>query len=258
MQGFCSGCSLSYGAVNCIVGFEKTGDISSFSSLGPARDGSRKPWIAAPGQAILTPDNQGDTTYSYASGTSFAAPHVAGTVALMLEANPGLTPANVLDALRESARLPDGVSVWDEGWGWGKIDAYGAVEQVASEIPPPPPPEPRGLGEGDDICFIATAAFGDVDAPQVVRLREMRDKSILKTSLGRRFVRFYYRWSPPVAAWLKEHTMTSRMVRLLLMPLAGISEVAYHRGSVESVVFSSLGLFLLGTVCYFSWKRRTR
>jgi hypothetical protein len=179
-------------------------------------------------------------------------------VALMLEANPTLTPQNIMNALRTSARKPEGVSDWDEAWGYGKVDAFGAVEQVASEIPPPPPPVPHGLGEGDDVCFIATAVFGGIDSPQVERLREVRDHYLLKTSLGRRFVRFYYRWSPPVAAWLKERPMPSRVVRLSLMPLVGVAQVTRQGNGPASAVLACFGLFLISAVCYSSLKRRIR
>lgn len=261
---FCTGCSLDYEEFsppveNCVDELpEMVDDLSSFSSLGPTRDGKRRPWLAAPGNAILTPDNRGVDTYSFAGGTSFASPHVAGTVALMLQTDPTLTTARVLEALRFSARTPPGVQVWDEGWGWGKLDAFGAVEEVASELPPPPPVTPKGLGEGDDICFIATAAFGAVDVPQVKRLREVRDRSLVRTSWGRQGVRFYYRWSPPVAAWLKEHAMASKAVRLCLLPAVGWAEMAYHRSPAERAILFVLGLSLVSALCYFSPRRRAR
>jgi len=256
IQGFCTGCSLDYPETrNCVEAGEDTGDISSFSSLGPARDGGETPLLVAPGNAILTPDNGGAVTYSYAGGTSFAAPHVGGTVALMLGKNPRLTPADVRNALMESARVPDGVLVWDVAWGWGKVDAYGAVEQGADKAPPR---KPHGLGGGDDFCFIATAAFGDIDAPKVEALRELRDKFLLRTSLGSQFVRSYYRWSLPVAAWLKEHTICSRVVRLSLLPAVGWSEMVYHRSPTERAILFGLGLSLISAACCFSIRRRTR
>lgn len=261
---FCSGCSIDYEAfsppiANCVEDLpESVDDLSSFSSLGPRRDGGRMPWLAAPGNAILTPDERGGDTYSYGGGTSFAAPHVAGTVALMLQADPTLTAARVLEALRFSARIPPGVGVWDRGWGWGNLDAYGAVERVASELPPPPAPVPQGLGDGDDICFIATAAYGDIDVPQVRLLREVRDRLLLKTSWGREWVRSYYRWSPPVAQWLKAHPVASRAVRLSLLPAAGLAEMAYHRGPSERTMLFVAGISLMAAVCCSVVRRRTR
>lgn len=257
-------CVASYNT-NCdVAGFctgngESEQTISSYSSQGPRRDGRIGwPWISAPGQAILTAYNDLQLKYDYKAGTSFSSPHVAGTVALMLVAALddafSYSVADIKDFLKDSARDAGNRDIW----GWGKLNASGAVEKLFSTLPPPPPPTPQGLGEGDDICFIATAAFGNIDAPQVRRLREMRDRSLLKTSLGRMFVRFYYRWSPPVAAWLKEHTMSSRIVRLSLMPVVGWSEMAYHRSSVQGAALSVVGLFLISAVCYFSHRRRIR
>lgn len=187
-----------------------------------------------------------------------ASPHVAGTVALLLQADPTLTSSRVFEALKASAERPSGVSGWDEGWGWGIVDAFAAVELIASEIPPPPPPVPQGLGGDDDFCFIATAVYGSIDAPQVGLLREMRDRFLVKTSLGRQFVRLYYQWSPPVAAWLKEHAVASRLVRVSLLPAVGCSELAFHRSRTERAILFGIGLSLVGAVCYFSVRRRTR
>ena len=257
-------CVASYNTDCDVTGF-CTGDgdseqtISSFSSQGPRRDGRIGwPWIAAPGQAILTAYNDLQLKYDYTAGTSFSSPHVAGTVALMFGASPGTamsySVADIKDFLKDSARDAGSRDVW----GWGKLNSAGAVSELFSTLPPPPPPVPQGLDGGDDICFIATAAFGDIDAPQVRLLREMRDRSLLKTEFGRRFVRFYYRSSPPVAAWLKEHAVASRLVRASLLPAIGWSEMVYHRSPAERAILFGLGLSLISAVCYFSVRRQTR
>jgi subtilisin family serine protease len=244
------------------------GGVSVFSSIGPRRNGGRGwPFVVAPGQAILTAYVDGEDSYAYWSGTSFSSPHVAGTVALMLRAearsgqdDPRLTPDEVRDALKYTQDVAEGERpIWkDDARGWGKLDAFKAVDEAILPLPPPPPPKPNGLGGGDDICFIATAAFGDIDAPQVRLLREMRDRSLWKTEWGRRFVRFYYRCSPPVAAWLKEHAVVSRLVRASLLPAVGWSETVYHRSPRERAILFGLGLSLISAVCYFSIRRRTR
>jgi|GEM_PF-3045621 len=257
-------CVASYNT-NCDVedfctGFgEAEQTISSFSSQGPRRDGRIGwPWIAAPGQAIFTAYISGEDDYAYRKGTSFSSPHVAGTVALMfgasLDTASSYSVGDIKDFLKDSA----GEAGSQDVWGWGKLNASGAVSELFSSLPPPPPPVPQGLGGDDDICFIATAAFGDIDAPQVRLLREMRDRSLLKTEWGRQFVALYYRWSPPVAAWLKEHPTASRLVRASLLPAIGWSEVVCHRSPSERALLFGLGLSLISAVCYSSVRRRTR
>jgi serine protease AprX len=67
--------------------------------------------------------------YCYMSGTSMATPHVAGIVALMLEANPNLTPAQVRDILERTATNMTGRLAWEAGA--GHVNAYAAVAAAA-------------------------------------------------------------------------------------------------------------------------------
>ncbi|KAB8198579.1 S8 family serine peptidase [Lysobacter maris] len=63
--------------------------------------------------------------YTHMSGTSMATPHVAGIVALLLEANPGLTPLEVKQVLHDTADPMPGRAAWEVGG--GHVDAYEAV-----------------------------------------------------------------------------------------------------------------------------------
>jgi len=87
-------------------------------------------------------------------GTSAAAPHAAAVAALMRDADPSLTPAEVRAAMAEAAQ-PIG-AFGPEAVGAGLVDAMGAVGEVAESVPPeekPPGKEPEGVGpeaEGAD------------------------------------------------------------------------------------------------------------
>ena len=63
--------------------------------------------------------------YDWLSGTSMAAPHVAGVAALLLQANPNLSPADLDGILRDSA-IPLGINPPNNDTGWGRVDAYQA------------------------------------------------------------------------------------------------------------------------------------
>ena len=67
--------------------------------------------------------------YTVMSGTSMATPHVAGIIALMLEANPGLTPLQVKDILERTATNMTGRTGWEAGT--GHVNAYTAVAEAA-------------------------------------------------------------------------------------------------------------------------------
>ncbi|MCC7297516.1 MAG: S8 family peptidase, partial [Bacteroidia bacterium] len=124
------------------------GEISDFSSRGPTTDNRIKPDISAPGQNIISSVNtrafagwMGDATtlktqfnsqefnWTMFSGTSMAAPHVAGIVALLLEANPTLTPQQIRDVLQQTA-IRDKFTGADSNnnYGFGKVNAMGAIK----------------------------------------------------------------------------------------------------------------------------------
>lgn len=66
--------------------------------------------------------------YTHMSGTSMATPHVAGIVALMLEANPALTPDQVKSILQQTATNIPGREPWEVGAGY--VNAYAAVDHI--------------------------------------------------------------------------------------------------------------------------------
>ncbi len=111
---------IAVGAVN------STGNISSFSSPGPTYDGRIKPEVCALGVNNWLASNlqDGRDSYSNGSGTSFAAPLVAGAAALLLEIHRDWTPADVRAALQSTA---DRSTNPDNDYGWGIVDAAAAA-----------------------------------------------------------------------------------------------------------------------------------
>jgi filamentous hemagglutinin family protein len=99
--------------------------------------------VAAPGVDILVPAPEGD--YQITTGTSVAAAEVSGIVALLLERNPKLTPAEIRRILTQSAkRLGPGER--DDNFGSGLIDPLQALQladpRTATTTPPPAPMRP--------------------------------------------------------------------------------------------------------------------
>jgi len=84
------------------------------------------------------------TGYVRDDGTSFAAPFVTGTVALMRAANPQMSPAQIRDQLEATADAPP-ATVPDAHYGFGIVNPYLAVTSVRAETAAPAstaPPRP--------------------------------------------------------------------------------------------------------------------
>lgn len=109
------------------VGATDTDDlIAYFSSRGPSPwNGIIKPDVTAPGVEVVSTLPGG--TFGAYNGTSMAAPHVAGTIALMKEANPALVFTDARRILTETT-MTLGTPIPNNTYGWGRIDALRAVE----------------------------------------------------------------------------------------------------------------------------------
>jgi subtilisin family serine protease len=108
---------------------DANGYLASFSSPGPTADGRIKPEVCAMGVWTIVAASgatTGDAYYQWGSGTSYATPLVAGTVALLLEAHPTWTVAQVRDALMSTASR---ASSPGNDYGWGIINAAAAVKK---------------------------------------------------------------------------------------------------------------------------------
>jgi hypothetical protein len=88
--------------------------------------------VAAPGVGIFTTDRGGG--YSTVSGTSFSSPHTAATAALVMSANPALSPTDVLSIITNTAK-DVGAAGWDAYFGFGRVDTGAAVAMAATVQP---------------------------------------------------------------------------------------------------------------------------
>jgi serine protease AprX len=123
--------------------------LADFSSRGIPGSSLYHPTITAPGVAIVstrapntilpvlgvTDDINIQPTwipfYTTMSGTSMATPHISGVVALMLEANPGLTPDQIKSILTQTATPMAGYQEFQVGAGY--VNAYAAVSRARSQ-----------------------------------------------------------------------------------------------------------------------------
>jgi bacillopeptidase F len=109
-------------------------EVAPFSSRGPSPiDEGMKPDVAAPGVLVRTSTLNG--AYFPYTGTSFAAPVAAGIAALLLQANPGLTPPVIADVLRSTADPTPGGPIPNLDVGWGRVNALAAVTAVRPPSP---------------------------------------------------------------------------------------------------------------------------
>jgi subtilisin family serine protease len=144
---------------------DKSDRIASFSSRGPTSDGRTKPDVVFPGVSIVAARATGTSMgapvgdrYTSASGTSMATPHASGSVALLLEAYPSLTPADVKDVLMRTAK---NLGLDGNTQGAGRAQVYIAYASLKPVVPPPTPgptpgpipgPEP-GPGPEPEGCL---------------------------------------------------------------------------------------------------------
>lgn len=156
----------SYPEVLAVGSANASEGVSSFSTYGSHLD------VVAPGEGIDTTAING--RYGLFTGTSAAAPFVSGVAALMLAVRPDAAPADVMAAIRASAR-DLGEPGWDKFYGWGHLDAAAAVAAIAETTPTVPSEDPVPVPEPTPT---PVPAPGDSTAPSVSITRPTDGESV--------------------------------------------------------------------------------
>lgn len=185
----------------------KQDQIADFSGRGPTADGRTKPDICFPGVNIVAAQARGTQMgtvvapgYISASGTSMATPHCAGTAALLLQACPTLTPAQIKQVLAQTAK-DLGQAANTEGS--GRAQDYSAYQAIAAPTPTPTPV----MGPGAELVDVSQYQ-GAINWPVVKRALEQAApfpaavviRASFATSVD---VRFQQNWSASRSAGVR-------------------------------------------------------
>lgn len=106
-------------------------------------------------------------------------------------------------------------------------------------------------------CLIATATFSSELAPQVQMLREIRDNTVLPTTLGTSFMaafnQFYYSFSPTISDWERQNPLFKEIVKMTITPLlTTLSLLNYVDIDTEQEMLGyGLGIILINIGIYF-------
>ncbi len=177
-------CPSDYDACVSVIATTSDDLKASWSNYGSLKD------ISAPGNVITSTYLNGQ--YASMNGTSMASPVIAGVVALVRSANPGLSAAEVKNILY-STTADLGASGRDDSFGYGRVDAYAAVTAAAGvpiaaeaptetpivntpvveALPQPPPPAPvqtvSALPASYNSITVSWAAISGASGYQVYR-----------------------------------------------------------------------------------------
>jgi subtilisin family serine protease len=119
-------------AVNFAWNERAVGDIATYSGRGPSINGDLGIDICAPGHSTFATGQ--NFTYRTFSGTSAAAPHITGLIALMLQYDGTLTNTQIKSIIRNTAIQEERMGTLpNTTWGWGKLNIPGALKNLTNQ-----------------------------------------------------------------------------------------------------------------------------
>ncbi len=152
------------------------GNISPFSSMGPTRDNRQKPNLAAPGSVIASVQskdfavvcpagfsaNLPGLQHVMSQGTSMAAPHVSGAIALLFQKYGPLSVAQVRTLLQTRAVVDGFVTAlgapWNKDFGWGKLN-LGDMTDPTCTVTSPNGGEVLVVGANENLTWTASDPY---------------------------------------------------------------------------------------------------
>ena len=237
--GNCADLSLS-GAVSGTPASQTSADVTAtatVTNLGPDDAAS----VMVSGAAYLGLSGSGATvTVNSLTGCLNAAP-TGEDPAYTCDAGPLASGASLDIVFDATVTSSSRFSVEFEVSAFGTDDPdpsnNDVIERESVDVQQPPPPPPQGGGSGGG-CFIATAAYGSYLQPEVMVLREFRDRWLLTNGAGRAFVDFYYATSPPIADAIAGNEAARLVTRLLLTPV--VFTVKYPLAAFSLILFAGV------------------
>ena len=158
---------LSVGGVNAQA------DNVSFSGRGPTFDGRIKPDVVALADNVYMAD--GLSSYKWGDGTSFAAPQIAGLAALLLQAQPSLSPDSIIRIFQDHG---DRASAPNNIYGWGIPDITSFFSKA------------KGSSSYNCLVYPNPGQSGEIRMVLSNPVSEINNQAILYDILGREIARF--------------------------------------------------------------------
>jgi subtilisin family serine protease len=211
-----------------VPGLLSDGGLSDFSARGPTLDAAKrtKPDLCAPGDNVTSahsstiPDDPDCTicccscceAYVDKGGTSMAAPHIAGVIALMLHRDPNLKHDEITKALTDNAApKPSGTSPDDDlGWGAGRVDADATMTSAAVlPVHPPvfavaadPSIVPEALPQADPVLALRDELMATERGAELSQLFEQHATEVWSLiNTNRRVAMVWHRCKGPI--WVR-------------------------------------------------------
>lgn len=184
--------------------------------------------------AYFSQINSGTTTYQDLEITSTS------------ETQSTVTPRTITSGIRNDKIYYFKLAVVDKAGNVGyftpsSLDTYCPDLTATSYCHIAVPGEVAGVLAEDLNCFISSAAYGSVMAPQVETFRQFRDQVLNRNWLGQTLIEFYYEHSPGLASKISQSETLRFMSRLTLWPVLSFVSLSLSVG-----LAAACGVFLLG------------